>query len=81
VDSETREAWDLFNCLKLDLELETTRAFPAVVSPLYFKAQVCLDGIAQFQQLILKSHASFAVEDFKSLNERLKPKPVNAAEY
>jgi hypothetical protein len=26
-------------------------------------------------------HASFTVEDFKSLNERLKPKPVNAAEY
>jgi hypothetical protein len=40
-----------------------------------------LDGIAQFQQLILKSHASFTVQDFKSLNERLKPIPVNAAEY
>ncbi len=40
-----------------------------------------LDGSAQFQQLILISHASFTVEDFKSLNERLKPKPVNAAEY
>jgi hypothetical protein len=59
VDSETREAWDLFNCLKLDLELETTRAFPAVVSPLYFKAQVCLDGISQFPQLMLKKSRQF----------------------
>ena len=68
MDSETREAWDLFNCLKLDLELETTRAFPAVVSPLYFKAQVssCLDGIAQFQQLILISHASLQLKILKA---------------
>jgi hypothetical protein len=47
VDSKTLEAWDLFNCLKLYLELQTTRAFPAVVSPLYFDI-----GIAQFQLLI-----------------------------
>jgi len=74
MDSENCEAWDPFNCLKLDLELGTTRAYPATVfSTLLLRpsGSWSSDGIAQFQQLILKSHASFAVEDFKSLNERL----------
>ncbi len=83
MDNENREARNPFNCLRLDPELETIRAYPPLCSPLYAKAQVslCLDGISQFQQLILISHASLQLKILKSLNERLKPKPVNAAEY